>query len=340
VRSVDREEVSFCGGLPLAGLKGGNMRFRFLSVLVCVLLFAALYAGSGFAAVSVFATGTNMPETITQTASGSFFVTDADALGDIWNVPATGGTASSVAQAGFTLRGGLILPGSFGAVGGQFLVTGVGAPDTTGLASTMDASFAVTPYTQEKKAIWTQPVLAPSFGSFSGDVLVTNQGASKKAFTGSVDSITPSGAVGRLATLSSVNTPFGAALAPSGFGTVGGTLLVSDAAGSGIYSVDAAGNVSLFTTIPLGAGQSGLRQIAFAPTGWGRGTGNLFVSVNNADIDVVNSSGSVIGRISGMFSPRGLLFTTLSGSPSLLFSDISTGEILKAGPGDIVPVHG
>jgi hypothetical protein len=312
------------------------MRLKFLGVLVVASLFAALYASSGFAAVSVFATGTNMPETITQTASGSFFVTDADAVGDIWNVPATGGTASSVAQAGFTLRGGLILPGSFGAVGGQFLVAGVGAPDTTALASTMDAAFTVTPYAQQKKGVWTQPVLAPSFGSFSGDVLVTNQGGGKN-FPGSVDFITPSGAVGRLATLSSVNSPFGAALAPSGFGAVGGTLLVSDAQGSGIYSVDSAGNVSLFTTIPLGTGQAGLRQIAFAPTGWGRGTGNLFVSVNNGDIDVVNSAGSVVARISGMFSPRGLLFTTLSG-PTLLFSDISTGKILEAAPSDLVQV--
>jgi hypothetical protein len=315
------------------------MRFRFLGVLVCVLFFAALYASSGSATVSVFATGTNMPETITPTASGGFFVTDADAPGDIWSVPATGGTALSVAQAGFSLRGGLFLPGSFGSVGGQFLVVGVGAPDTTALASTMDAVFTVTPYAQQKKAVWTQPVLAPNFGSFSGDVLVTNQGLPN--FPGSVDAFTPSGTVGRVATLSSFPpTPFGAALAPLGFGAVGGTLLVSDANGSGIYSVDSAGNVSLFTTIPLGAGQSGLRQIAFAPTGWGLGTGNLFVSITSRDIDVVNSSGSVIGRISGMFSPRGLLFTTLSGSPTLLFSDISTGRILKARPGDIVPVHG
>ena len=313
------------------------MRLKFLGVLVVASLFAALYASSGFAAVSVFATGTNSPETITQTASGSFLVTDADAVGDIWNVPATGGTASSVAQAGFTLRGGLFLPGSFGAVGGQFLVAGVGAPDTTGLASTMDASFTVTPYTQEKKAIWTQPVLAPSFGSFSGDVLVTNQGPAKRA--GSVDFITPSGAVGRLATLSSIATPFGAALAPSGFGAVGGTLLVSDAQGSGIISVDSAGNVSPFTTIPLSTGQSGLRQIAFAPPGWGRYTGDLFVSVTNTDIDVVNGDGSIVGRISGMFSPRGLLFTSFSpGGPTLLFSDTATGRILEAGPADVVPV--
>jgi len=94
----------------------------------------------------------------------------------------------------------------------------------------------------------------------------------------------------------------------------------------------------LFTTIPLGAGQNGLRQIAFAPSGWGLYSGDLFVSVDNTDIDVVNSDGAVVGKISGMFSPRGLLFTTISGNPSLLFSDISTGRILSAGPGDVVPV--
>ncbi len=64
------------------------------------------------------------------------------------------------------------------------------------------------------------------------------------------------------------------------------------------------------------------------------GNGKLFVSLNNGAIDVVNGAGSVVGSISGTFSPRGLLFTT-SGSPTLLFSDISTGNILEAGPSDV-----
>jgi hypothetical protein len=292
----------------------------------------------------------NQPETISQTASGGFYVTDADNQGTIWNVSAGGGTASSLANAGYSLRGGLILPANFGSVGGQFLVVGV-KNNGTARASTMDANFKVTRYASQADSVWTQPVLAPRFGSFGGGVLVTNQGTT---VVGSVDVFRSSGAVGRLATLSSVNTPFGADLAPSGFGDVGGTLLVSDAGGSsavtgqpcsattipcsGIYSVNSVGHVSLFTTIPLAAGQSGLRQIAFAPSGWGLYSGDLFVSVTNTDIDVVNSDGAVVGKISGMFSPRGLLFTTISGNPSLLFSDTSTGRILRAGPGDVVAV--
>jgi hypothetical protein len=134
-----------------------------------------------------------------------------------------------------------------------------------------------------------------------------------------------------------VNVPFGAALAPRGFGDVGGTLLVSDAGGGGIYSINPTGRVSLFTTIPLGTGQSGLRQMTFAPSGWGRYSGSLFVSLNTRDIVIVGRNGSIIGRISGTFNPRGLLFTTLAGTASLLFSDVSTDAIRRAGPGDIVP---
>jgi hypothetical protein len=186
--------------------------------------------------------------------------------------------------------------------------------------------------------VWTQPVLAPSFGSFSGDVLVTNQGATGGGFPGSVDYFTPNGTVGRLATFSLPITPFGGALAGPSFGEVGGpSLFVSDANGNGIYTVDTVGNIELFTTIPLGTGQS-LRQIAFAPKGWGKYGGNLFVSVNTTDIDVVNRDGVVIGKISGAFNPRGLLFTTIAGKPTLLFSNTRDGSIRKAGPGDVVPV--
>lgn len=309
------------------------MKVRFLSLLVFALLASAVAVMAVFAATSVFATGMNVPETISQTASGNFYVTDADAAGDIWNVPAGGGAASSLATAGYSLRGGLILPASFGSVGGQFLVVGIGA------ASTMNTStLTVTPYHSQANTVWTQPVLAPRFGSFSGDVLVTNQGAT--GFPGSVDFFTPSGTVGTLATFSSLAIiPFGAALAGPSFGEVGGpSLFVSDAGGSGIYTVDTGGTVRLFTTIPLGTGQSGLRQIAFAPKGWGKYGGDLFVSVNTRDIDVVNRDGSIIGKISGTFNPRGLLFTTIAGNPSLLFSNTAVGNILRTGPGDVVPV--
>ena len=58
---------------------------------------------------------------------------------------------------------------------------------------------------------------------------------------------------------------------------------------------------------------------------------------NTGGIDIVSRHGAVIGRISGAFNPRGLLFTKISGSPTLLISDTRGHAILRAGPGDIVP---
>jgi hypothetical protein len=302
------------------------------------LLAAALCASAVLAAVSVFATGMGVPETIARTAAGDFLVTDADDSGPIWSVAAGGGPATQVASTGYSLRDGVFLPAGFGSVGGQFLVVGGdGVENGTAFASTIDASHTVTPYASQANSLWNTPVVVSGFGLHKGQVLVTNQGSGTGSRDGSVDIFTPSGTVGRLTNLPMVDVPFGAAQAPAGFGTVGGTLLVSDAQGGEIYSVNPTGRVSLFTTIPLGTGQSGLRQIAFAPSGWGRYSGNLFVSLTTRDIVIVSRSGAVIGRISDTFNPRGLLFITISGSPTLLFSDTSTGVIQRAGPGDIAP---
>jgi hypothetical protein len=313
------------------------------SLVLVALLAAALSATSVLAAVSVFATGVVTPETIARTAAGDFLVTDAGVteagdVGPIWSVPAGGGTATQVAAAGYSLRDGVFLPANFGSVGGRFLVVGGDAVENgTAFASTMDASHTVTPYASQANSLWNTPVVVSGFGQHKREVLVTNQGSGTGSRDGSVDIFTPSGTVGRLTNLPMVNVPFGAAQAPAGFGSVGGTLLVSDAGGDGIYSVNPTGRVNLFTTIPLGDGQDGLRQMAFAPSGWGQYSGNLFVSLNTGDIDIVSRSGTVIGRISGTFNPRGLLFTTISGSPTLLFSDTLGHRILRAGPGDIVP---
>jgi hypothetical protein len=315
------------------------MKRRLLGLLVFGLLASALAVTACFAATTVFATGMAVPESITPTAFGNFFVPDAN--GKIWNVPAIGGAVSQAADlsATETLRGGLILPSSFGSVGGQFLFVGRATSGGAALAGTMNTStFATSPYQSQANGVWTQPVLASSFGSLSGDVLVTNQGSATTL--GSVDYFTPSGGVGTLATFSSsAIIPFGAALAGSSFGGVGGpSLVVSDAGGNGIYTVDTVGNIKLFTTIPLGTGQGGLRQIAFAPKEWKKYGGDLFVSVDTTDIDVVNRDGVVIGKISGAFNPRGLLFTTMAGKPTLLFSNTRDGSILQAGPADVVPV--
>lgn len=318
---------------PRAGVWAG------MGVLVLALLVAPLLAPSVSAASSVFATGMQVPESITQTPSG-FVVTDAN--GTIWSVPSAGGTAVKLASVTYSLRGGLIFPASFRSVSGRFLVVGgVAEPSTPALASSVKqvaGGVTVSPYASQANSLWTEPVFAPNFGSFSGDILVTNQGSGQEVHDGSVDFFTPNGKVGELASLTTVSVPFGAALAPSGFGTVGGTLLVSDAGGPGIYSVTSTGDVTPFATVPLGAGQSGLRQMAFAPSGWGPFSGDLFVSVDVGAIDIVDKRGHVVAQIPGSFRPRGLLFTTMSGNPSLLFSDVGTGQLLKAGRGDVVEV--
>jgi hypothetical protein len=310
------------------------------SLVLVALLGAALFVTSVASAVSVFATGMGTPETVARTASGNFLVTDAgpDGSGPIWSVLATGGPATQVASTDYSLRDGVFLPANFGSVGGQFLVVGGDATaNGTGFASTMNSSFTLTPYASQANSLWNTPVVASGFGQHNGEVLVTNQGSGTGAHDGSVDIFTPEGTVDRLTDLTALDTPFGAALAPAGFGSVGGTLLVSDAGGGGIYSVNPKGKVSLFTTLPLAADQGGLRQIAFAPSGWGKYSGNLFVSLQRRDIDIVGRNGSIIGKISGAFNPRGLLFTTISGKPALLFSDTRNGAVQQAGPGDIVP---
>src|SRR5262249_30317566 len=255
------------------------MRLRLSKVLVLGVLASALLATAGSAATTQFATGMLTPETITQTASGAFLVTDATATNDsgkIFSVPAGGGAASLLATTTSTLRGGMILPSSFGTVGGRFLAVGFDNVSGNATASTMDSSNTVTLYHSQTGGAWTQPVLAPSFGSLSGDVLVTNQG-------GSVDYFTPSGGGGAIATFwvsafPSVS-PFGGALANPSFGEAGGpSLFVSDGGGGGIYTVDPQGNIKLFTAVPLDGGSTGLRQIAFAPKEWKKYGGDLFVS--------------------------------------------------------------
>ena len=86
------------------------MKRTILSMIVFALFVSMLQVASVFAATSIFATGMGVPESITRTASGNFYVTDANASGPIWNVPAGGGNATLLASAGYSLRDGLILP--------------------------------------------------------------------------------------------------------------------------------------------------------------------------------------------------------------------------------------
>ena len=139
---------------------------------------------------------------------------------------------------------------------------------------------------------------------------------------------------------------FGSAFAPTGFvsGSSGPVLLVSDVASGAIDWVDSSGVAHLFTTVPLFSGQVGLRQIAFAPAGFGAYGGDLFVSVAGSaqgggtfgSVDVIDSTGALVGVISqgtvgAPLDPRGLYFAS---SSQLLIAD-SDPSILSVTPGAV-----
>jgi hypothetical protein len=98
-------------------------------------------------------------------------------------------------------------------------------------------------------------------------------------------------------------------------------LLISDAGTGHIFAVDANGDSSLFATIPLGPNQYGLRQMAFAPAGFGNYGGDLFVSITGSvtgggaygAVAVLDASGQVVailieGNLLAPLDPRGLYF--------------------------------
>jgi hypothetical protein len=139
---------------------------------------------------------------------------------------------------------------------------------------------------------------------------------------------------------------FGLVFAPTVFGTVGGSLLVSDSVSGNIWSVSSTGTVTLFATVPLNTGQFGLRQMAFAPTGFPTYGGDLFVSVSGSNagggiagtVDVLNSSGTVIaflgtGVAGAPYDPRGLFFPD---STDLWVND-ADASIFSAQSSDFTP---
>jgi PEP-CTERM motif len=171
------------------------------------------------------------------------------------------------------------------------------------------------------------PVIAPAgFGSYGGQLIVPNGG------NGNILAFSPNGSSSALASVP--GTPYNPAFAPTGFGNLDGRLFVDNANGGQIYSVAGSGSVSLFATIPLLPGQPGLRQMAFSPSGFLPGQGELlFVSVSGSisgggtlgDIVALNSSGQIVYDLRkdlGLtkFDPRGLYFVD---SQQLLVSDAS-----------------
>jgi hypothetical protein len=294
--------------------------------------------------ITVFSAGMVTPESITPAPSDfgaygdQYFIPDAGrpGVGDpkIWTVPASGGSPSLFVNnpSGTASSGGLFLPSSgWGTLSGKFLAVGEGDV----LAFDAQGGFARLSFAQNQE--FFSPMLAPSgFVAHSGQVLLggTYDGADLvNLFT-----LSPTADPAHPATLTSFASlpigPFGLAFAPSGFGTVGSTLLVSDAGTGTIVSVNDQGVVAPFAQINLGGSQFGLRQMAFAPPNFlpGHSEPLLFVSRSGSvagggslgDILVLDGAGHAIESLRtdlGLvkFDPRGLFFSPAG----LLVSDAS-----------------
>ncbi|MCX6602222.1 MAG: hypothetical protein NTV52_01360 [Acidobacteria bacterium] len=255
-------------------------------------------------------------------------------------VPVPPETACTVGTNCLSLRDGTYLPETFGPLAGKLLVVGgVATTNTPAHASLVDEGLGATAYATQNSSLWSAAVVANGFGPYSGGVLVVNQGSGQELRNGGVDFFAPDGTVQLMVPLPDTEVPYGAAIAPWGFGDVAGHLLVSDARSGRIYKVDPFGNVNLFATVPLAPTQAGLRQVAFAPQGWGKYTRHLFVSIATGEVAVLNGFGTVVAKIQGLGSPRALRFAELDGKPSLLIAETNASQLIyRVGPENLVPV--
>jgi hypothetical protein len=302
---------------------------------VCVLgwLFAATTLPVQAGTITTISTGFSLPEDIVPVpagfgslAAGSYLVTDPTqgftGPGTIYDVPAGGGTPTVFANLGVVQPiGGLFLPSAYGADAGDFLA--IGRDSSTGVGDVAVVNSSGTPAIVDSGVGTLQfadAAVAPAgFDSAGGDVIMVNEDGNLSILNPDFStSPLPGGVVPNTAT----SYPFGLAFAPSGFGAVSGDLLITNGDSGALYALSPSGSLSLFTTIPLGPGQVGLRQLAFAPAGFGAYGGDLLVSVSGSvsgggiagSVDVLNSSGNVVaylaeGSVGNPYDPRGLYFS-------------------------------
>jgi hypothetical protein len=267
----------------------------------------------------------------------------------LWLISSAGGSPVSIYQLtttdADTFRGGLFLPPHFGAVGGDYVV----GSGTQVLAFNSSVSMSVLSDTSALGyvALVTPAIVPHSFGTAGGNLFFTAiEGPTAPDYFGGVVEIDHAGNATVFAPTPGIY-PFGMAFAPRGFGSVGGDLLVSNSDGNQIVAVNPAGQSWLFTTIPNVnvAGGGGLRQIGFAPPGFGSFGGDLLVSVSatsqgggsNGHLYVVNRWGQVVAQLdtgAGAFDPRGFTFT--DHGQEILISNTSD-PILLATAADFVP---
>jgi hypothetical protein len=337
VQAMSRMGLARSGPLP---------RVRVVLALGMVCL--AVQGASGD--IVTFSTGESLPETISQAPAGfgnfggTFFIPDpgagAHTLNTIWNVPANGGPPTAFTTLSFNGVSGLFLLAGFGSVGGQYLVTGgsiAGAGPSVLVAIAANGTQTPILTTPDNGFVFVSPVIAPAtFGTHGGDLFVARQ-----SLPGEILDIKPDLSSAVFATTGINN--FGMAFAPAGFGSVGGDLLVSDTGTGTILAIDPNGVVMPFANVPvLQPGVVGLRQIGFAPAGFGAFGGDLLVSVSGSQngggtlgqLLALDGNGNVVGQLdvgssTNAFDPRGFFFPD---SGHLLLSDASSGSILLITP--------
>ena len=181
---------------------------------------------------------------------------------------------------------------------------------------------------------FTDAVVAPAnFGSISAGqvILGDSPGGVGSAIPSTIDILgSDSSSVSTFATMPAGVGAYGVGFAPSTFGADAGDLFVSDVSSGKLYVLNAAGDASLFATLPLPTGftQPGLRQFAWAPAGFtlpdGQDLGgDLFVSIaaqnggggSTGEIDVLNAAGDTVahyleGGGATPLDPRGLFFVS------------------------------
>jgi PEP-CTERM motif len=216
-----------------------------------------------------------------------------------------------------------------------------------GVIIALSSTATQTPIAQNLTGVqFADVAIAPAgFDSAGGQVLLANEGF---ATAPTVDTLNTNLGLSVLpgATFPSGTEPFGLAFVPSGFGSLTGDLLISDSNSDAIYALSPSGTLSLFTTVPFGPGQLGLRQMAFAPAGFGAYGGDLLVSVSGSNagggiagsVDVLNGAGQVIaflaeGTVGMPYDPRGLYFPD---STHVLIADADP-SILSAQSSDFTP---
>jgi hypothetical protein len=192
------------------------------------------------------------------------------------------------------------VPAGFGNQGGNYFVldaTTNTVTDATGIIQSVPSGggaptdFATTPLNPRNGLF-----LPNDFGGIGGDFAVANFAGNAPA---GIDPVANFGAVtlfnssGTASTLYSANNfqPVSLAIAPSGFGSFGGDLIVGfTSTQAGVAALDSSGDrtdlVDGLPFAPIGA--------AFAPAGFGNFGGDLFIASDRSPIiDIVNGSGNV-----------------------------------------------